>query len=100
MAKNNLELLEKIRWNEPDSSLGLLKEFIDSPVHWDFRNEIIARIEDLRDKLENSTNKDQLETRGAIDALRRSMGIFEDLYEMKKSDLNRKELQEEKRNED
>lgn len=92
--RDSLKLLDEVRWNEPQSSLADLKAFIDSSIHWDFRNEIIAKIEQMRDHMEGSNKNDSLETKGGIKALRQIMIVFEYMILMKESDLTRKEFEE------
>jgi hypothetical protein len=87
MPQNSHALLEKIRGYKPESNVGTIEEFIGSTLYWDFRNEIVARIEDMRDFNEENESKQYLETRGGIKALRMVISIFEDMLINRQSDL-------------
>ena len=80
MSKPDFEkILDNLKLHKPSASIGAYDNFLDSTLYMDFRNELIARIEQMRDIYENCNSKEYLETRGGIAALRLISNIFEDL---------------------
>lgn len=64
----------------PKSSTAALAGFLESSIYEDFLNEILVRIEQMRDINEVCDSKQYLETRGGIKALRLVADIFSDLH--------------------
>ena len=89
--QNSQDLLERIRNYKPQSSVGMLEAFLESSIHLDFQNELIARIEDMRDYNEENESKQYLETRGGIKAMRLVYTIFKDILRGRQSDLEEEE---------
>lgn len=85
--QNSVKLLEQVRNYKPQSNVNSIREFIGGSVHIDFSNEIIARIEDMRNFNEECKSNEYLETRGGIKALRLTLNIFQDLVSNRESDL-------------
>lgn len=85
--QNSAELLERVKDYKPSANIGTYEEFIGGNLHMDFRNEVLARIEDMRDFNEFNESKQYLETRGGMRALRDIMNVFETLLENRKADL-------------
>lgn len=86
--RDSLKLIHEIRVSRTDSTVQELEGFIGTRVHKDFINEIIARIELLKDYYQdqNCDYNGVLETRGGIEALKATILIFEMLLENRKSD--------------
>jgi len=87
----NKEILENLIYvqckHSPRSTTQALEDFLESSVYRDFLEEMTVRIEDMKQFYETCDSKKYLETRGAIAAMRLVAGIFEDLYENAKSNL-------------
>lgn len=86
----NKELLESLVYKNcdysPKSPISSLEDFLQSSIYRDFLEEMIVRIEDMKQAYEMGDSKKYLETRGGLEAMRKVSGIFEDLYENAKSD--------------
>ena len=86
--QNSQALLERIKGYRPISGVGQLEDFLQGNIYLDFQNELMARIENLRDELEISDSKNYIELKGAVKALREQAAtIFIDLLENRKSDI-------------
>ena len=80
MSKPDFEkILDNLKLHKPSASIGAYDNFLDSTLYMDFRNELIARIEQMRDIYETCSSKQYLEVRGGIAALRLLSNIFKDL---------------------
>lgn len=88
---SNKEFLESLVYKKcdytPKSTVQSLEDFLQSSIYRDFLEELNIRIEDMKQFYETCDSKKYLETRGGLQALRLIGGIFEDLYENAKSDL-------------
>ena len=91
------EILMEKRDYKPKADSHSIKNFIEGVIHTDFQCEILARIEQMRDFMEDCKSNEYLETRGGIKALRLTMGIFNDLMLNRIADLESE--QQEKENE-
>ncbi len=91
---NAEELLDQIKQANPEATVEVLQGFIVSTLYQDYKNEIIARIEQMRDFNESCTSKEYLETRGGIKALRLVMTIFDDILVNRTADLESKQTEE------
>lgn len=81
MARRDFEKnLTEIRLHIPTSNPGQIAEFMKTTVYLDFKNEMISRIEHLRDDYEKANSKEWLEMKGGIAVLREMVAIFEDLH--------------------
>ncbi len=90
--QNSQALLEQVKNYKPQAGEEVLKEFIGGNVHLDFQNELLARIENLRDSYETADSKTYIETKGAIRALReQAFDIFTDLLENRRQDSEEEE---------
>ena len=85
--QNSDKLLELVRDYRPDSNPSTVEEFISSGLHQDFQNELLARIEQMRDFNEECKSNEYLETRGGIKALRLTMDIFHNILACRLADL-------------
>jgi hypothetical protein len=90
--QDSVKLLELVRNYKPESSVGDLELFIGGTIHRDFVNELMARIEQMRDFNEECKSNEYLETRGGIKALRMTLDIFETLAINKQADLQDEQL--------
>jgi len=92
------KLLEKVRLPVIKSNPETLKDFMIGSIHEDYQNEVVSRIENLRDFYEECPNNQYLETRGGIKAFRFALVIFEDILRRKVADLEseNKERKDEK----
>lgn len=82
-----LKLLSTIRSIRPETNPETFKEFITGKIHEDYQNEVVIRIEQLRDFYEDCPNNQYLETRGGIKALRLVLDIFEVMLRNRIADL-------------
>lgn len=86
--------LDDIKEWVPESGTNSIRDFIDSQLHKDFKNEILVRVEQMRDYYEDCKSNEYLETRGGIRALRLVLHIFEDLHNVAIADLESKTNEE------
>jgi len=87
----SFKLLEQVKNYKPITGPGVIEEFLSGTIHSDFENELLARIEQMRDFYEECGSKEYLETRGGIKALRLTMTIFHDLLANRLKDLEHEE---------
>ena len=73
------KVLHSIRNPEIISSPGAIKEFISSTVFTDFKNEMFARIEKMRDAYDDAPKEFVDINKGGILSMRMNMNIFDDL---------------------
>lgn len=83
MMQDSHGLLRQVKDYFPESGPEVIRSFTEGNLHKDFQNELLARIEDMRDFNEECSSKEYLETRGGIKALRLTMDIFHDLLNNK-----------------
>lgn len=91
---NSQDILKQVREYRPTSNPSTIEGFIGSTLHLDFQNEIVARIEQMRDWNEECKSNEYLETRGGIKAMRLVMDIFDDLLRARITDLESEETEE------
>lgn len=84
----------------PVSSPEQIQGFIESSVHQDFINELIVRIERMREAYDDGVVNKYHETRGGIAALEQTIDIFVHMRDNKEEDLKRKPLTEDANHEE
>lgn len=95
--RDSLKLLDEIRQNKVESTIPELEGFVGSDVHKDFINELIARMELMKDYYLDCTYEEFLETRGGLKALELTIPIFETLLENRVQDaINIEEIEDDK----
>jgi hypothetical protein len=94
------KIRELLRDYSPVSSPEQIQGFIESSVHQDFINELIVRIERMREAYDDGAVNKYHETRGGIAALEQTVDIFVHMRDNKMEDLTRKPLNEDAKDEE
>ncbi len=84
----------------PMSSPEQIQSFIESSIHQDFINELVVRIERMRETYDEGVVNKYHETRGGITALEQALDIFVHMRDNKEMDLTRKPLTEDANHEE
>lgn len=91
--QNSEELFNKIIQPNIESSISSLEEFVDGSIHTDFKNEILARILQVKSTYTKSDYETFLFNNGAVEMLELVVNIFDDILTNQKQNEGNEEYE-------